>query len=74
MNRQFFLLNESNLPKFWYNINADSPIPPTPVLNPQMIEPVTPDFLPVLFPMELIPQEISTERYIEILSEVRVIY
>jgi tryptophan synthase beta chain len=69
-----FLLNESDLPKFWYNITADSPVPPTPVLNPQTFEPVTPDFLSVLFPMELILQEISTERYIEIPAEVREIY
>jgi tryptophan synthase beta chain len=69
-----FLLNESDLPKYWYNINADSPIPPAPVLNPQTLEPVTPDFLSVLFPMELILQEVSTERYIEIPSEVREIY
>jgi tryptophan synthase beta chain len=69
-----FLLNESDIPKFWYNINADNPIPPTPVLNPQTMEPVTPDFLSVLFPMELIMQEVSTERYIEIPSEVREVY
>jgi tryptophan synthase beta chain len=69
-----FLLNESDLPKFWYNITADSPVPPTPVLNPQTFEPITPDFLSVLFPMELILQEVSTERYIEIPSEVREIY
>ena len=72
--RTRFLLNETDLPKFWYNINADSPVPPTPVLNPQTLEPVTPDFLSVLFPMELILQEISTERYIEIPQEVREIY
>jgi tryptophan synthase beta chain len=69
-----YLLNESDLPKFWYNITADSPVPPTPVLNPQTLEPITPDFLSVLFPMELILQEVSTERYIEIPSEVREIY
>ncbi len=69
-----FLLNESDLPKFWYNIAADSPVPPTPVLNPMTMEPVTPDFLNVLFPMELIMQEISTERYIEIPEEVRDVY
>ena len=69
-----FNLNESDLPKFWYNIGADSPVPPTPVLNPQTKEPVTPDFLSVLFPMPLIMQEISTERYIEIPEEVREIY
>ncbi len=69
-----FILNESDLPKFWYNINADSPVPPTPVLHPGTMEPVTPDFLSVLFPMDLIMQEISTERYIEIPEEVREIY
>lgn len=69
-----FLLNESDLPKFWYNINADSPVPPAPVLHPGTLEPVTPDFLSVLFPMDLILQEISTERYIEIPEEVREIY
>jgi tryptophan synthase beta chain len=67
-------LNESDLPKSWYNINADSPVPPTPVLHPGTLEPVTPDFLSVLFPMDLIMQEISTERYIEIPEEVREIY
>ncbi len=69
-----FTLNESDLPKFWYNISADSPVPPTPVLHPGTMEPVTPDFLSVLFPMDLIMQEISTERYIEIPEEVREIY
>jgi tryptophan synthase beta chain len=69
-----FLLNESDLPKFWYNMNADMPVPPAPVLNPQTLEPVTPDFLSVLFPMDLILQEVSAERYIEIPEEVREIY
>ena len=69
-----FLLNESDLPKNWYNIHADSPVPPTPVLHPGTLEPVTPDFLSVLFPMDLILQEISTERYIQIPEEVREIY
>ncbi|HVF26469.1 MAG TPA: TrpB-like pyridoxal phosphate-dependent enzyme [Anaerolineales bacterium] len=69
-----FVLNESDLPKFWYNINADNPVPPAPVLHPGTMEPVTPDFLSVLFPMDLILQEISTERHIEIPEEVREIY
>ncbi len=69
-----FLLSESDLPKYWYNINADMPVAPAPVLHPQTLEPVTPDFLAVLFPMELILQEVSTERYIEIPEEVREIY
>jgi tryptophan synthase beta chain len=69
-----FPLKESDLPKEWYNINADMPVPPTPVLHPQTMEPVTPDFLSVLFPMDLIMQEISAERYIQIPEEVREIY
>jgi tryptophan synthase beta chain len=75
MSQQYrFELGESDIPKFWYNINADSKIAPAPVLHPGTKEPVTPDFLSVLFPMELILQEISTERYIEIPEEVREIY
>jgi tryptophan synthase beta chain len=69
-----FLLNESDLPKFWYNVNADMPVPPEPVLHPQTLEPVTPDFLSVLFPMNIILQEVSAERYIEIPPEVLEIY
>ncbi|GAB4274435.1 MAG: TrpB-like pyridoxal phosphate-dependent enzyme [Candidatus Promineifilaceae bacterium] len=69
-----FLLDESKLPKTWYNINADMPVPPEPVLHPQTLEPVTPEFLSVLFPMPLIMQEVSTERYIEIPEPVREVY
>ncbi|MCE1252857.1 MAG: TrpB-like pyridoxal phosphate-dependent enzyme [Anaerolineae bacterium] len=69
-----FLLGENDIPKFWYNINADSPVAPNPVYNPATKEPVTPDFLSVLFPMDLIMQEISSERYIPIPDEVRDIY
>src|SRR5512138_2458441 len=69
-----FTLNESDLPRYWYNIAADSPLAPTPVLRPDTLEPVTPDFLSVLFPMEIILQEVSTERFIEIPEEVREIY
>lgn len=69
-----FNLCEADIPKFWYNINADSPCPQNPVLNPVTKEPVTPDFLSALFPMNLILQEISTERYIEIPDEVRELY
>jgi tryptophan synthase beta chain len=66
-----FNLSDSDLPKYWYNIFADSPVPPTPVLNPVTKEPVTPDFLSVLFPMALIEQEVTKEKYIEIPEEVR---
>ena len=72
--RTRFILDESRLPKAWYNINADLPVPPAPVLHPGTLEPVTPDFLGVLFPMALILQEISTERYIEIPEPVREVY
>ncbi len=69
-----YLLDESRLPKAWYNINADMPVPLPPVLHPGTMEPVTPDFLSVLFPMSLILQEVSAERYIEIPEPVREIY
>ncbi|MBP9501196.1 MAG: TrpB-like pyridoxal phosphate-dependent enzyme [Candidatus Promineofilum sp.] len=69
-----YLLDESRIPKAWYNINADLPVPPAPVLHPGTLEPVTPDFLSVLFPMGLIMQEVSTERYIEIPEPVREVY
>lgn len=68
------LLSEKDLPKAWYNINADMPVPPQPVLHPGTMEPVTPDFLAVLFPMSLILQEVSTDRWIEIPEPVRDIY
>src|SRR5712692_3574185 len=69
-----FQLDESHLPKAWYNINADMPVPPQPVLHPGTMQPVTPDFLSVLFPMSIIMQEVSTERWIEIPEPVREIY
>lgn len=74
MSQTKFLLNETDLPKAWYNINADMPVPPQPYLHPGTKEPVTPDFLSVLFPMELIGQEVSSDRYIDIPAEVREIY
>jgi len=69
-----FMLSENDVPRFWYNINADSPVPPTPVLHPGTKEPITPEFLSVLFPMDIILQEISTERFIQIPEPVREIY
>jgi tryptophan synthase beta chain len=74
MTQYKFVLDESRLPKAWYNINADMPVPPTPVLHPGTKEPVTPEFLSVLFPMGLIQQEVSTERWIEIPEPVRDVY
>lgn len=72
--RSRFLLDESRIPKAWYNVNADLPTPPTPVLHPGTMEPVTPDFLSVLFPMNIVMQEVSPERWIEIPEPVRDIY
>ena len=72
--RTRFLLDETKVPKAWYNINADMPVPPQPVLHPGTLQPVTPDFLSVLFPMSLIGQEVSKERWIEIPEPVREIY
>jgi tryptophan synthase beta chain len=73
-NQSRFLLKESDLPKTWYNINADLPGEAPAVLHPGTHEPVTPDFLSVLFPMDLIMQEVSTERYIDIPQEVQEVY
>ncbi len=69
-----YVLDEEYLPEAWYNINADMPVPPQPVLNPQTLEPVTPEFLNVLFPMNLIGQEVSPDRWIEIPEPVRDVY
>ena len=69
-----YLLPETEIPKDWYNIVADLPEPPPPVLHPGTHEPVGPDDLAPLFPMSLIMQEVSTERYLEIPGPVREIY
>ena len=67
-------LPESEIPQLWYNIAADLPNPPPPPLNPATLEPIGPEALAPLFPLELIKQEVSAERYIEIPDEVRDIY
>ncbi|MBU0533173.1 MAG: TrpB-like pyridoxal phosphate-dependent enzyme [Candidatus Omnitrophica bacterium] len=72
--RTKFLLDEKDIPTKWYNIQADLPQPLPPVLHPGTGKPITPDDLAPLFPMELIKQEVSTERWIEIPEEVRDIY
>lgn len=69
-----YMLSEDELPRAWYNLAADSPVPPTPVLHPGTRQPVTPDFLAALFPPALIAQEVSTERELEIPEPVRAIY
>jgi tryptophan synthase beta chain len=69
-----FLLDESQLPRRWYNIRSDMPTAPLPVLHPGTGEPIGPDDLAPLFPMELIGQEVSEEPEIEIPEEVLEIY
>lgn len=69
-----FLLNEDRIPRAWYNIMADLPEPPPPVLHPGTGQPVGPDDLAPLFPMALIMQEVSTEPTIEIPEEVIDVY
>jgi tryptophan synthase beta chain len=69
-----YTLPESKIPKSWYNIQADLRDAAPPVLHPQSKEPIGPDDLAALFPMELIKQEVSTEREIEIPGPVRDLY
>ena len=69
-----YLLDESRMPKAWYNLVADLPTPPPPVLHPGTSQPITPDDLAPLFPRSLIEQEVATEREIEIPKPVREIY
>ena len=68
------LLTEKEIPRQWYNIQADLPKPMPPVLHPGTKQPVGPQDLAPLFPMELIKQEVSTERWIDIPDEVLDIY
>jgi tryptophan synthase beta chain len=68
------ILPESELPEAWYNIQPDLPAPLYPPLNPKTGQPVGPEDLLPIFPLELIKQEVSQERWIEIPSEVRDIY
>jgi len=67
-------LSEDEMPKYWYNIQADMPNPALPPLHPGTKQPVGPEDLAPLFPMELIKQEVSKERFIEIPEEIRDIY
>lgn len=67
-------LPESELPTHWYNIVPDLPKAPSPVLHPGTHEPVGPGDLTPLFPMDLILQEVSSERFVEIPEPVREIY
>jgi tryptophan synthase beta chain len=68
------MLPDSNIPTHWYNMQADLPTPLAPVLHPGTKQPVGPDDLSPIFPMALIGQEVSQERWIEIPEPVRDIY
>ncbi|NLJ72775.1 MAG: TrpB-like pyridoxal phosphate-dependent enzyme [Syntrophomonadaceae bacterium] len=68
------ILPEEKLPRFWYNVQADMPNPLAPSLNPKTLQPLSPADLEPIFAKELIMQEVSTERYIEIPQEVRELY
>ena len=68
------LLDESEIPTHWYNIVADMPNKPLPPLHPGTQQPIGPEALAPLFPMELIKQEVSQERWVEIPDEVRNLY
>jgi tryptophan synthase beta chain len=68
------ILPESELPEAWYNIQPDLPAPLLPPLNPKTGQPVGPEDLLPIFPLELIKQEVSQERWIEIPTPVRDIY
>ena len=69
-----YVLQDSDVPRQWYNIAADLPSPPLPPLNPGTGEPIGPEALAPVFPMELIKQEVSQERWIDIPDPVREAY
>ncbi len=69
-----FTLDPSEEVTHWYNIVADLPTPPPPPLHPGTHQPVGPDDLAPLFPMELIAQEVTGERYVEIPEPVLEVY
>ena len=68
------LLDESRMPTQWYNLVPDLPSPPPPPLHPATLQPVGPDDLAPLFPMDLILQEVTTERFVDIPGEVLDVY
>jgi tryptophan synthase beta chain len=69
-----YVLDESRIPKFWYNLVADLPVAPPPVLHPGTLQPLGPADLAPLFPMSLIQQEVTAEREVEIPEPVRDVY
>jgi len=74
MEKTKIILDENELPKQWYNILPDLQTPLEPPLNPATNEPIRPDDLSPIFPMSLIEQEMSQDRFIDIPEEVRDIY
>ncbi|MCL2546301.1 MAG: TrpB-like pyridoxal phosphate-dependent enzyme [Oscillospiraceae bacterium] len=68
------MLEDAHLPKYWYNVVADMPNKPEPYYNPQTFNPLSPADMQVIFPDELIAQEVSSERFIEIPKPVRELY
>ncbi|ACL16031.1 TrpB-like pyridoxal phosphate-dependent enzyme [Methanosphaerula palustris] len=68
------LLDEEQIPKQWYNVQADLPSPLDPPLNPRTQKPIVPEDLSAIFPMELIRQEVTTDRYVDIPEEVRDVF
>ncbi len=74
MSQTKILLDENEMPKKWYNIQADLKTPLDPPLNPQTKKPISAKDLSAIFPMELIKQEVSKDRYISIPKEVLEIY
>lgn len=74
MSRTKIVLQEEDMPKEWYNILPDLPVPLPPPLHPGTKKPIGPDDLSPLFPMELILQEVSQERWIQIPDELLKIY
>jgi len=69
-----YTLDEARIPKVWYNLVADLPTPPPPVLHPGTLQPVGPEDLAPLFPISLIMQEVTTDREVEIPDPVRDVY
>ncbi len=67
-------LTDKEMPRQWYNIIADMPNKPLPPLHPGTKQPIGPEDLAAIFPMELIKQEVASERYIDIPDEVRHLY
>jgi len=74
MERTKFILDEKDMPTKWYNVLPDLPEPLPPELHPGTGKPVTPDDLTPIFPMGVIMQEFSPERYIDIPEEVQAVY